>query len=439
MTRFLAIGLVLALEATAAAQSVDSTATFGADSAVSPISIVEGPGVKIGEGTVLHPIFGVETGYVSNTFYEDTDEKPAGILRLLAQIGTSSLSPQRLGGTDATETEEPVGQPANAGSFQYRVDLRASYDVMLSGNDAVTESGGLGLGSTLYGLVNPNGPISFQGNNNFNRLIRAANFETDANTNRIINTLRLALIYKSQNHTIGGGLYYENYLDIFERDEQSFADRMQHRVGIRPHWQWRPKTQFYIDASIGYMSALDGDSMKVSSYPLTIKGGVATLLSPSLAVNLEGGYQNGFYDSGPSYSSPHVNAQIAYRYSPFGRIALNYSYQHQDSVNANFYREHMIRAWLRHVVRPITFMVQPEVHFRQYEGITLVMGSSPTREDVIFAVTSGASYNFRDWLAATINYRFAAVETDFRYMGGGLTDDPSYARHEILAGMRFAL
>ncbi|MND01483.1 hypothetical protein D3C83_204940 [compost metagenome] len=52
---------------------------------------------------------------------------------------------------------------------------------------------------------------------------------------------------------------------------------------------------------------------------------------------------------------------------------------------------------------------------------------------------SGASYNFRDWLAATISYRFSMVETDYRYMSGGLTDDPSYARHEILAGMRFAL
>lgn len=438
MTRLLVIGCVLALATTASAQSIDSTATFGADSAVSPISVVEGPGVKVGEGTVLHPIFGVETGYVSNTFYQDTDEKPAGILRLIAQIGTSSLSPQRLAAPTA-EGQEEEGEPQNVGSFQYRADLRASYDFMLSGNEAVSDTGGLGLGATLFGLVNPQGSFQFQINDDFHRLIRAANFETDANTNRILNTLRLALLYKPINHTIGGALYYENYLDIFERDEQSFANRMRHRFGLRPQWQWRPRTQFYVDASIGIMSGLGSDAdMKVSSMPLTVKGGVATLLGVNTAINLEAGYQNGFYDSGPSYSSPMVNAQFAYRYSPFGRVALIYSYQHEDSVNANFYSEHVIKGWVRHVVRPITFMIQPEVHFRQYEGITIVTGP-PTRDDVIFALVAGASYNFRDWLAATLNYRFATVETDYRYMQGGLTDDPSYARHEILAGMRVAL
>lgn len=438
MTRFLLIGLVLGMATPAFAQSVDSTATFGADSAVSPISIVEGPGVKVGEGTVLHPIFGVETGYISNTFYADADEKPAGILRLIAQIGTSSLSPQRLAATTAEGSDEP-GEPQSLGSFQYRADVRASYDVMLSGNDTVSDTGGLGLGASVFGLVNPNGPLSFQINDDFNRLIRAANFETDANTNRILNTLRLSLLYRPQTHTVGGALYYENYLDIFERDEQSFADRMQHRFGIRPHWQWRPRTQFYIDASIGLMSGLGSDAdMKISSMPLTIKGGVATLFSPVLALNLEAGYQNGFYESGPSYSAPVVNAQLAYRYSPFGRVAVGYSYLHEDSVNASFYRDHVIRGWVRHVVKPITFMIQPEVHFRSYEGITLVTGPS-TRDDLIFALISGASYNFRDWIAATLSYRFTTVDTDFRYMGGGLTDDPSYARHEILAGMRVAL
>jgi hypothetical protein len=441
MTRFFAIqiGLVLALGTTASAQSVDSTASFGADSAVSPISVVEGAGVKVGEGTILRPVFGVETGYISNTFYSDTDPEPAGILRLIAQIGTSSLSNQRLATVTAEGAagEEPL-QAENAGNFQYRLDLRASYDLMLSGNDTVSDTGGLGLGASGFAHVNTQGTVSFQINEDFNRLIRAANFETDVNTNRIVNTLRLALLVHPVGRTLGGAAYYENYIDVFERDEQGFADRMQHRFGLRPYWQWRPRTQFFIDASMGIMSGLGNDAMKVDSYPLTIKGGVATLLTINTSVNLEAGYQNGFYSSGPSYSAPLINAQFAYRYSPFGRAGLVYSYLHQDSINANFYRDHVIKFWLRHVVKPITFLVQPELHFRQYEGITLVTGD-PTRNDLIFAVNAGASYSFRDWLAATVSYRFTVVETDYRYMQGGLTDDPSYARHEILVGMRAAL
>jgi hypothetical protein len=46
---------------------------------------------------------------------------------------------------------------------------------------------------------------------------------------------------------------------------------------------------------------------------------------------------------------------------------------------------------------------------------------------------------FRNWAAAALDYRFAAVETDFRYdAGGGVIDDPSYLRHTLMLGFRAA-
>jgi opacity protein-like surface antigen len=87
-------------------------------------------------------------------------------------------------------------------------------------------------------------------------------------------------------------------------------------------------------------------------------------------------------------------------------------------------------------------MVQPEVHFRQYSGINTafpnIMGPN-TRDDVIFAVIAGVHYNFRSWFLATLNYRFSTVQTDYMYTIDGQTDDPSFARHELLAGVRVAL
>ena len=35
---------------------------------VSPLTLVQGDGIKIGEGTALYPQVGLETGYESNTF-----------------------------------------------------------------------------------------------------------------------------------------------------------------------------------------------------------------------------------------------------------------------------------------------------------------------------------------------------------------------------------
>ena len=146
MTRlFAAAGILLGLTASAfadpAASSEDALVqTFDPESAVAPVSVVEGAGVKVGEGTVLHPIFGVETGFVSNVFYADTNVQPAGILRLLAQIGTGSLSKERLtpaGASDESANDEEV----NTGSLTYRADLRASYDLVR--DTAVAEGAGV--------------------------------------------------------------------------------------------------------------------------------------------------------------------------------------------------------------------------------------------------------------------------------------------------------
>ena len=433
MTRVFASSLfIVSLVGTASAQSSGelSITSFDPAQAVAPISTVEGRGIKVGSGTVLHPVFGIETGVVSNVFYEETDAHPAGILRLLAQISAGSLSSERLnpGGEEGAQAE---------GDFQYRASLRASYDFLLSSNQTVTDTGGLGLGASIRGLVNPMGKFQFGFDENFTRLIRAANFETDANTNRDINTLSLNLFYKPQTSTISGMLYYNNTIDIFERSEQRFADRIQHRFGVRPQWRWLPQTTVYLDFSQGIYSGL-GDSMKVSSYPLTAVAGIATLLSLKTTLNFQAGYTNGFYSRDESYSAAVVGAALGYRYSPLGRIALTYDLQYQDSVNANYYRDHVLRIWLQQAFKPLVFMIQPEIHLRRYSGIAVVAGPR-TRDDVIFSVVSGIHYNFRNWIATTLNYHFTAVESDYRYMTDGIVEDPSFARHELLLGLRVAM
>ena len=447
MTRLIAaFAVVLALEAIAGAQAPSSAfeptvGSFDPDQAVAPVTSIEGPGVKVGEGTVLHPVFGVETGYVSNVFYTDTNPQGAALLRLLAQIGTGSLGPARLA-SNGGDAEEDLG------SFQYRADLRASYDLMLSGNESVAGTDGLGAGASLHGLVNPMGHWSFGVDEDYTRLIRAANFETDANTNRDINSLALNLLYHPRDSSFGGYLYYYNTLDVFERSQQDFADRMFNRVGLHPTWQWLPQTQIFADVSEGVVTGIGtatapGEN-KVTSFPFAAELGIATLLTLKTTFNLYGGYTNGFYESGPSFSAPMVGAQLGYRYSPVGRISLLYSLQYQDSINANYYRDHIIQLQEQQVFGPLTLILQPEIHFREYDGITLVAptdGPMATRDDVIFAVVAGAQYNFKNRLAATLDYRFTDVSTDFTYMpiNGGVTTNPSYVRQELLLGLRVAM
>ena len=413
-----------------------------ADSAVSPVSIVTGSGVEIGEGTVFHPQIGLETGVVSNVFYQKDGPVAAGLLRIIAEIGTGSLPRQRLTVRSNSDDPESAGQTLtseNTGNFQYSADLYASWDQYLSTNDNVTSQGGLGGGLLLRGIVNQQHPLQFAFQEHFNRLIRASNFESQADTNRDVNALDLRLNYVPYGRSISGYLYYQNTIDVFEADTQQFANRFQNTLGLHLDWKWLPLTHVFGDVSWGYFTGI-GSSEKINSYPLTAVAGVATALTLYTTVNTHVGYTNGFYASGPSYSSLTAGVQFGYRYSPLGRITLLYDYVHQDSINANFYRDHVFQATLEQLVVPFVLYARPELRLRQYQG-TIVMetNGSTTRDDTIFGATVGMRYGFRDWIAATLDYQLQLVQTDFRYdAGGGRTIDPSYVRHELLVGVRAA-
>jgi len=410
------------------------------DDLVNPTAIVSGAGIKVGEGTVFHPTIGVETGVVSNVFYEETGlSNTAGLLRVLAEISTGSLPAQRLAihNTDATDAEQ---QSREQGKLQYLASLYASWDQYLSTNDAVTSQGGLGGGLLFKGVANPQKTFSFSFLEHFNRVIRATNFESGEDTNRDINMLALRLNYQPRGRTLGGYLYYRNVVDYFENDRQQFANRFHNSFGLRINHQWLPLTRLYVDSSIGVYTGLGSESTKVDSYPLEAVAGIMTALTLNTTVNARIGYTQGFYSAGTDYATVTGGVQFGYRYSPVGRAMLMYSYDHTDSINANFYRDHTIKLNFDQQFVPFAVNASAELHLRRYENtIVMDVNGNTFRDDAIGAVTVGARYMFRSWIAGVLNYQFSAVSTDFQYdAGGGVIDDPSYLRHELLAGVRAA-
>lgn len=417
-----------------------SITSFDAANAVAPISIVEGPGIKVGQGTTIHPVFGIETGFVSNVFYNENPE-PAGILRLMGQISVASLNRQRLDPSAPNMTDTDGD---DRGDFQYKASLRLAYDQPLASSDTITATGGVGIGAGFKGMVNPSGRFSFGFDENFLRMIRASNFETQTNENRDINNLQLTFLYHPPDRSMSGYLYYRNMIDIFEKEDTLYPNRIDHRIGVHPMWRVFPQTMVYADFSLGFVDGLGASpesEMKNSSMPLILKAGVTSLLTTKVALNFAAGYTNGFYANGPSFSAPVFDVDLSYRYSPLGKLQVGYSLAYMDSVNANFYRDHIIRAQVQQLFVPFALMIEPELHFRQYQGVT-VTGTTGgiVRDDVIFAVTGGMYYNFRNWIAATLNYKFTTIETDFRYIEmGGRTVDPSFNRHDLLLGLRMAM
>lgn len=408
--------------------------------ALNPVSIVSGAGIKVGEGTVFHPQVGVETGVVSNVFYQDSGPLTAGLLRVLAEVGTSSLPSQRLN-IHASGDDQDAGTPQTltstaTGDFQYSANLYASWDQYLSTNSDVNAQGGLGGGLLLRGIFNPQHPLQFAFQEHATRMVRATNFESGDDTNRDINALSLRLNYIPRGRSLNGYLYYQNTIDVFE--STSFANRLHNLAGVRVNWQWLPLTRVFVDVSQGLYTGI-GNSQKVTSLPFTAMAGIQTALTLNTTVNAHAGYTNGFYASGPSYSGVTAGVLFGYRYSPLGRVTALYSYDHQDSINANFYRDHVFQASIEHYFVPFVVFARPELRLRQYEG-TIVMGTTGnTRDDLIVGATAGMRYSIRDWIAGTLDYQLSVIQTSFTYdAGGGLVDDPSYVRQELLLGVRAA-
>jgi hypothetical protein len=404
---------------------------------VDPLIVVQGNGVKVGESTTLYPNFGVETGYVSNVFYEDTNPIGAGLVRVLAEAGIGSLPTSRMN----AEVPEPGGTDAVQGGFRARADAYASYEQYISTNDNVTDQSGLSGGLVLRALVNGDHTISVSFLDQYQRLIRPTNFESSHDTNRDINTLRLHLNIAPPGRTLSGYLYYAHVLDLFEEESQRFADRFNNQFGAHVQWQWLPLTRVYVDLSEGVYGGIGSSSTKVSSYPFAGIAGLMTTLSLNMTLHVRAGYTHGFYASGPDYSAALAGIQFGYRYSPVGRIQALYQYVHEDSINANFYRDHQFMLQLDHQLQPFAIFLRPELHLRQYTGvIPQAMPTTPNRDDVIFAAWAGARYNFRSTIAATLEYHVTSDQTDFRYGSApGMLDDPSYVRHELMLGVRGAL
>ncbi|HEX8107955.1 MAG TPA: hypothetical protein VF516_09525 [Kofleriaceae bacterium] len=412
--------------------------------AVSPIALVQGGGIKVGEGTVLQPQVGLQTGVVSNVFYQNTNAVTAGLLRLLIEIGTGSLPIQRLNPAVADDGTTPPapGSPTpvlESGDFQYSANAYLSWDQYLSTNDNVTAQGGLGGGLVLRGLVNPQRPLQFAAQEVYSRLIRPVNFESQADANRDINNVSLRLNYVPTGRSLSGYLYYQNTIDVFESSNQQFANRMLNQFGVHLDWAWLPLTVVSADLSGGYNTGI-GSSEKVTSTPLTATAGIGTALTLSTTISAHIGYANGFYASGPSYSSVQGGVLFGYRYSPLGRVTAQYDYSQYDSINANFYSEHLVALTLEQYFASFILFARPELRLRSYQGtIVMDVNGSTTRDDTIVAVTVGMRYNFRGWLAATLDYNLQDDQTDFRYTVGRFANlDPSYIRHELMLGVRAA-
>lgn len=384
---------------------------------------IQGTGYQVGEATVLHPTVGAQTGFISNVFYDDATSGPvgSGLIRLLATLAIEPMDDESKKG----------GSPAD---MDFSAGLRLEYQEYLSGNSDITAQRNLGVGADLMLGVRPHGTFPITIEDHFIRTNRPTNFESDRTLSRDINTVKAGIAYKPEGRNISGRFHYTNTIDVFESDESSFANRILNRLQLGVDWQLLPITRFFIQGSYAFNGGLGSGSTKVSSNPIRGTAGVATAVTESITLRAHAGYAHGAYASGASFSSYVYHLESGYRYSPVGRVRLIFDRNFSDSINANFYGEYMVKLALDQQIDRVLVQGHAAAHLRNYQGVAMNLGGGPTRDDFILSAAVKASFELRDWLSISASYDMSLVETEFQSVVSGETDDPSYVRHQVLAG-----
>jgi hypothetical protein len=405
-------------------------------------SIVEGPGIPLGEGTVLHPIVGVETGFTDNVFYTESSTRSSGVLRLLveAALASKALKPEVAGET-YIDGEEPPAEAADQ-ALVYRLGARLSYTQYLTGTDAISDQGGLGALATGHLEALPAGKLTFVADETFLRDIRPTNYFGFQHSNRIINASNLGLRWRPGGGAMQGSLRWDNQIDYFEDDKQRFANRMINAIVVGYEWKLFPYTKLFADFNYSFVGSFGADggaipAIKRDAQPIRGGVGIATALSEMVTAKAHAGWAYASYDGGSGYNTPVFGAELGYRYSPLGRVLVGYNWDHRDSINADYYRDHQIHAGIEQPIGPVLGNLGGEVRIRKYNGISPDIGP-PERDDVILAGALRGTYVYRDWLAILLEVRIQSVQTDYMPVVSAPFSDPSFTRTDATLGMRAA-
>jgi hypothetical protein len=400
-------------------------------------SFWEGGGVRVTEGTVLHPTVQVAGAYQTNVFFQDGDDGPDGpisaaVARFSVGASWGTVSPGRM------ELEAPSGDVRPRLAFD--IDAMLTWNQFISGDDAVSDQSDLGIGLNAEATFNPRGKVQLMVRDAFIRNVNPGqSLREDLDRDRNELTGRLSVF--PGGGAIEGYLGYTFIIDVFESSVLLFEDRMTHTGFLGARWQWLPKTQIGLEASIGMVSP-SNDAIKSASTPLRVVASASTLFTPAVGLITRAGYGNGFYESGENVSTWLAAAELRLALGPTLRFAAGYNHDFADGLVGNFYTDHQIYArgaW--QLLDRWQIRVSGDLRFRSYGGIrdteTINLCGDAScadfRDDVLTRVEAGVEYQITPWMFGSVGYSLNTDSTDFFVRGSSADDSGSYVANEVFA------
>jgi hypothetical protein len=340
-------------------------------------------GLKLDDSALLNLGLSVAAGFDSNVFYSrDAHSSP-----VLTVTPVAALSNAERGGARPSGVYYDL-----SAALQYREYL--SSDTAVKGQRAINPS----AGGTLE--FSSGQTLSLSITESFNRLKDPPYTPSPSGILRDHNMAGLQLKVAPN-----GGRFqiigrYSNVLDIYEQNPYSRNNNMGNELVLDMSWRWLPKTALYVQAAQGMITYLDSTTTQRGSYPLKAILGLRGLLTPKLALNVAGGYTNGFYSSGGAnptgFGAVALAAEVMYTVSALNEAGIGYRHDIRNSPQlGDFYNYDAVYIAFRQLVAGrVSTMLYGRFENRTFhaKGAAGLAGDAEGRVDQFFMAGLSADY-----------------------------------------------
>lgn len=375
----------------------------------------EGPGFLLGRRIVVHPGLASELRYDSNVFFSNSrvgGGLPAGafILRVLPSLDISTLSLRR-GGLSPSRVE-------------FRLHAGMDYREYLTPDAEINRHRAFGF--DLGGLLSlfPRSAFSVDLYDNFLRTNQPPYSFNPYNFDRHTNVFGARFRYAPGGQRLVVSLIYELGYDGYSDPEDGPAlsnfNLLYNSIALRGSWKFLPKTSLFIEATEQFNTYLvpSEDNRRVNSYPLRLNAGVIGLITQKLAVNVSGGYGNGFYTAGPSPSTAVIQAEARYKPTFTSAMVLGYRHDFVNSLVGSYFDLDSLSASYTQLIYRLTLYARFTWERMAFQGTPEQLASSGVcaegevmpctpqldRVDNYMVADVKAELPIRDWLLPSVGY-----------------------------------
>lgn len=415
--RYLALGAAVVVSLVARqgyAQQFGPVVTGGSPTSATA-TIVPSNGVPLSDGALLHTGVSVEAGYDTNLFYNDDAKVGSALLR---------INPF----ADLTNTGRNGEAPT--GLFY---DLRAglSYREYLTDQADIRRLRAFQPTASVNLEHNTGGAVAVGFSDTYARL-QDAPYTRQPEGDLIIRDNNLAsaqVRWAPGGGRLQGMLRLTNVIDWFETAALRPGDSMTNEAMLDLSWRWLPKTALYVQVRQGYINYFNhddatasglvapGEGGKQSSFPLRAVVGVRGLITEKTSVSLAIGYQNAFYENGPSttgfFGSTIGAGELLIMPLQTLRILFGLHHDFQNSVVGNFFYDDGVYASISHqVISRLTAQVWAGYDHRRYYGLPAGPALDPRVDDTI-QVAASLDYYIRPWSYVGATYSLTRNRSDY--------------------------